>query len=509
MKIKKILIVMMTALLSLGSCQNENDLTVDDGKQTEGIYFSPEEFRLLTEVANKTSKITEEEAMSKALDAMNSISTTFTKSGRTRTVKNSQALTISKNIGTKSSGESFIPDTVAYIFNFDNEEGYIIVAADERVPEKILACVEEGSLGSETDNPGLAIFLERAEDYITESIEKAEAKKDSLAREILYKLIAESPELADEISTKAIKMEDPTIYDLYNIDTSVSYTTTEWSSASLAPLTAVEWNQPAPYNKFTKAKGCNGNAPNTGCVAVATAQILAYWKYPSSIDGYNMNWTEMTRYTSDFNRNNLFNYRWTGSVFSSNTPTDVVDNIARLMERIGDHVDMDYGCSGSSANSDKAVDWLQKIGFSGGEKSNYDFSRVKSSLDSKRIVYGRGYSTRVDEKFLGITYNTYYKGGHAWNYDGYIQKTQKVERTVTVRDWSKGKIISQSTSVEYTYRDLVHVNWGWGGNHNGYYLSGVFDANGDRMPSGTRSSSDYGTDYNYQYKLEIYTNLRR
>ena len=504
MKFNPFLVAFATLLFFFGSCKDEDSPVNEDVPAKEEVSFSPEELSLLTEISNGSPKITEAEAMNKALEIANSFSG-LTKSGKTKTIKNSLALTIPKTDGTKSSGE--VADTVAYVFNFEDEGGFAIVSADIRVPDQILAYTESGELGTYTDNPGLGLFLENAETYIAQSIEKAEAWKDSLTQEILSKLSVE--ELEDML--KAGRGDSSGDRGSYGTET-ITRNIGPWESVSIvAPLLVVEWNQGNGnsdlYNKYTKSKGCNGNAPCVGCVAVATAQIMAYWGYPTSIDGYSMNWTEMTKYTHDYGRRILFYNKWTG--YLSEAPETVKDNVARLMERIGAHVGMSYGCETSGADSDNAINWLKSLGFEGGEKSGYDFYRVKSSLDFRRIVYAEGYSLKVKNKFLGITTSTTYKEGHAWNYDGYVQQKQKMETVVVSK--STGAIARGTQPViSYIYRDLVHVNWGWGGYQNGYYASGVFDATQDPVAfSDTKSSTKEGTTNNFQYLLSTYTNLRR
>jgi hypothetical protein len=59
-----------------------------------------------------------------------------------------------------------------------------------------------------------------------------------------------------------------------------------------------------------------------------------------------------------------------------------------------------------------------------------------------------------------------------------------------------------------------HCNWGWGGNRDGYFLTGVFDSNNptlirdvmfgtlSNIPQETKSSiTEVGTSYYYQYNL--------
>ena len=73
-----------------------------------------------------------------------------------------------------------------------------------------------------------------------------------------------------------------------------------------------------------------------------------------------------------------------------------------------------------------------------------------------------------------------YVDGHAWVVDGYIDQIKNNKRS-----------------------KYVHCNWGWGGNHNGYFLSDVLNAEqdpvyGDTVTSATRSN-------NYRYKLKTAT----
>lgn len=495
-------------------------------EEQKPITYTEEESRVLEEITRKTPKLTEDEAVQKALEAIGSISPSaiLTKGGKTKTIKNSRALTVNSAVTRSGINQQ---DTLAYIFNFDNDEGFAIVAADIRVPEKLLAYTETGNLEQDTDNPGLAVFLGYAENYITKSIELAESRKDSIYQIILHKFREEHPELTEKKTTKGwgdippgaggpplggggggaddswgpLVPEGETPWELpYDVEfVKINY---DWQNVEvIRPLTAVEWGQGEHYNTYTRANGCGGNAPYTGCVAVAVAQIMAHWKYPQEIKPYTFNWNEMVRYTGNFNRNNEFGNKWTASV--ANSPDPVKNDIARLMERIGFNVKMEYRCDGSGADSDDAVGWMQRMGFSGGEHSGYDIERIRKSLLNNCIVYADGCSQRT--KFLGITVK--YEGCHAWNYDGYIKQMKKMEVRHICRDKITGKIIDIKTVTSTEYRSLVHCNWGWDGRRNGYYFSGVFDTNVSSPPliSGTRNSSD---GY-YQYRLNIYTNLKR
>ncbi len=71
-------------------------------------------------------------------------------------------------------------DSLIYVFNFADNRGFAIVAADDRIPTQILAYIDDGSLENEVDNPGLQYALELMQDYVESSIDNFEMTKDSL-----------------------------------------------------------------------------------------------------------------------------------------------------------------------------------------------------------------------------------------------------------------------------------------------------------------------------------------
>ena len=187
-------------------------------------------------------------------------------------------------------------------------------------------------------------------------------------------------------------------------------------------------------------EGCtkydNGKPP-VGCVAVATAQIMAFHRYPSTF-----NWAAMP------NRE--------GS-----------DETARLMADIGRHVDMKYECDGSSANTNKAAQVLRNAyGYrSANWNDEYQANIVFNNLKAGRPVILRG-GRNAGWWIIGI-----YKDGHAWVCDGvhlytdYIcHKWEESDPYVDNHDWA----FNGSTM-------FLHVHWGWGGDYTAYFLAGHFN----------------------------------
>ncbi len=442
--------------------------------------LTPEEVKLLYKMRTADNRISSEE-LTKLTESVIGIldEKTGLKSETGRKVGSMSALVSekSKAVALKSGVDSEIeiPDTLAYVVNFEDSLGFAILAADTRVEQPVLGFVDNGSLMDSTDNPGIAIFLERLEDYMLNSITETEELKDSLLNGILDKLETES-------GTKA------SVAEIRMIGTPVFGKTL----AHITPLLPVEWGQRAPYNNKVGGKCPNNNGgydPHlTGCVATATAQIMVYWKYPAKMDNDSFNWTEIRKYTT---RPNF--YPNAGTISIKKIPANTQNQIAVLFQKIGKGVGMDYGCEGSSAYTKNAVSFLKKLGYKSEGLKDFTPHIVTTSLDEKRPLLAEGCAIKKNHKILGITYNTTYDKCHSWVIDGYLTKELKYRAQIGM------SIYNVVSSASY-----FHHNWGWNGGDNGYYASGIFNTNIDPdFASNTKS----GEPYNYQYKVKVVPNI--
>lgn len=156
-------------------------------------------------------------------------------------------------------------DTLMYIINYGNGEGWKIISADNRTPA-IIAESQIGSFKLETDNPSVRFWL----DCISEDM----------------KIIRQSPnELLnfdeDEIAVNRafwakdnLRGHPPVPYPGGHWEESIS--TEEIIVEQVEHLTP-HWDQNAPYNLY-----CPQNSNDTtlrapaGCVAIAGAEVLYY-----------------------------------------------------------------------------------------------------------------------------------------------------------------------------------------------------------------------------------------
>lgn len=157
-----------------------------------------------------------------------------------------------------------------------------------------------------------------------------------------------------------------------------------------------------------------GNCP-TGCVATAFAQIMAYYKFPErGIGSHCYNHTTYGQLCADFG-NTTYNWQ---------NPTD--ENYRLLSYHVGVAMDMNYcGSSNGSApyswGYEKAMNTYFKYYLNNGSKESY---YIRNEIDHRRPVYA---------ELPGMP-------GHAVVLDGYDTD------------------------------GLFHINFGWGGQYNGYYV---------------------------------------
>jgi hypothetical protein len=430
------------------------------------------------------------------------------KSGTARKIGSITAVRAPQTIALKSAdGEDIaVPDTAAYIFNFADSAGFALISGDTRVDASILGYSENGTLSDTLDNPGLMLFLEGAEEYIAQSIVEAERQKDSLINDILAKLIAD--EGLPETKTTTTTIED--IGD-YRITTST--TRDEWLTLPqrVGPLLPVQWAQGAPFNDLMP--GCSnrndGHAP-AGCIAVATAQIMAYHKSPAgfALPGdrlYSYDWNLLTSYT--FGMGDYYNVSGKTGINTNSTLPRYLEfkkQASRLLQQIGYGESMIYACILGSSFSftwfSYAEAFLKRVGYIVGNAQGYDVNTILTSLQQNQPVFV--YGTRRKISWFGISSDPEWSGGHAWVLDGYLQRRRGVRISGNVTRISTGYVITGIGSTTYEGETLtyIHNNWGWGNNKNGYFIAYCFNTNETQLASDTKSD----TPDDYKYGVGIY-----
>ena len=467
------------------SPNSETEVTAATGTPQEQsadvprVLLSQDEMILLEELSNKTPKISMEHAMDIASNFLGKSSDAPTLSKRGAEVPRCEVLTRSKQIISKSGTTTEDIDTLMYLFNYD--EGYAVVSADIRVPERVLAYSEEGSVSANTDNPGLQLFFDMAQVYVEYNITKAESMRDSL-NELLNDKFQDALGVTLEPTHSLSKAKR----EISRTEVYSNCKETHVKTYLVGPYITTFWHQNYPYNEFVPTKG--GENCHAGCVAVAFAQLMAYWQWP-------------------LRRTDAHDFIWSSIVGPSANDRAVAD----LIKEVGFAIKTEYDTSCSYAYTEDGIKLLQKYGYTTCNPVPYDFFKLKRSLDNERPVIIDGRRQEINNGIVETK-------GHCWLVDGYARATFQYDKNyyyrVVFKDEETG-VISEDIIIQPEHGTFIryyqHFNLGWEnqGSTRGYYMANVFDVTREyRLKTYDKNNLvmsrtyEYGNP-NYKYNVRI------
>ncbi|MEI6774788.1 MAG: C10 family peptidase, partial [bacterium] len=201
------------------------------------------------------------------------------------------------------------------------------------------------------------------------------------------------------------------------------------------PLLTTTWDQVWPYNAFCPS------GTVTGCVATAMGQIMAKHDYPAQGLGfYGYQWGTFPYTGANFG---LTNYNFgimPNTISTMTTPADTA--VARLLYQTAVSCRSMWGASTG-------------VGYSTGEDpmTRAFINYFKYAYSTIRYIQKSSYTSTQWDSILQVELlagrPVYYRGdgslSHAWVLDG----------------------VDAST--------MYHMNWGWGGNYNGYFALSILN----------------------------------
>lgn len=233
----------------------------------------------------------------------------------------------------------------------------------------------------------------------------------------------------------------------------------------ISPIVRTKWDQGHPYNMYCpKDSKANNKLSAVGCVATAMAQAMSVWKWPdattNTIPGYKQsgdNYPTITHKSlpvTQFDWANIKD-RYTGK--EKTTDASAVA-IANLMHYCGKSVKMNYSNAFSGAWTKDVATALVKY---------FDYNKAVKCI--KRCDYTKDdwddiiYRELKEGRAVEYSGNDNSGSGHAFICDGY------------------------DTSGYY------HINWGWSGMSDGYFLLSILDP----QSQGTGGGSANADGFNY------------
>ncbi len=206
-----------------------------------------------------------------------------------------------------------------------------------------------------------------------------------------------------------------------------SVSTEEASWATVAPMITTTWNQSSPYNYYMSSGYV------TGCVATAMAQLMNYWECPASACGEIPAYTSSTGVAYDALAATTFN--WTNMLdsYSGSYTDDEAKAVGLLMEYAGHSVQMTYGTTSGAAASLIPSALSSYFGYD--DEAVCIWRDSYSTADWHDMIYHELSNGRPME------YSAFSEegSGHSFVCDGFQE-------------------------------GYYHINWGWGGSLDGYFL---------------------------------------
>ena len=213
------------------------------------------------------------------------------------------------------------------------------------------------------------------------------------------------------------------------------------NAAPIAPMVTAQWSQNAPYNALLPF--INGKHAHVGCVATAMAQVMHFWKSPARPT------RPISAYTSQslsiyMPQLPIVDFDW-DSMRDTYETTDTLSTeaiaAAQLSLYCAQSVTMNFKASSSSAYSSD-IPFALSYYFGYNPSAKYVRRMNYTSLSWEEMLYNELAAGRP-VLYSGSKANS----GHAFVCDG------------------------------YDGNGMYHINWGWNGNSNGYFLLNVLNPN--------------------------------
>lgn len=337
-----------------------------------------------------------------------------------------------------SMGRSKDSKLLYYAVNYENDEGFAIIAAPKSVAP-VIAVIDDGSFEDpeNLNNTPYQQTLLAISDYINRESE------------------SQSP-------TATILPFEKILYDTLEVD------------KKNGPNASVAWGQAWPENIYTS--NCTA-----GCTPVAVAQVLSFFELPKSMYFNNssnmptsteiLDWADMKKHS----RSTLIKVP---SLLDQNMHALSCvcrnhDQIGKVVRQLGEDMRANYVVDDTGNNNHTSVASTNILPCLKKYLPNKTFTTITSvsSLQSNLLTEN---SVAIIDGTVTKTINGKHSTfGHAWIADG----AWTVGRRIMA--YMKKPFVDSSgwewVVISNTIVELIHYNWGWGGNCNGFFKKDIFD----------------------------------
>lgn len=359
-------------------------------------------------------------------------------------------------------------DTLMYIINYPDGEGWEIVSADMRTPATI-AKSDFGSFSLENTSPALSLWLDDTKATMSQILQSEDCDLNFSEFELESNLSTWESYSSNQINPPINPGDGGEWYSQTTVHVIIDSTVTHL---------VAKWDQKSPYNEYCpyKTDGSGGRAP-AGCVAIAGSQILYFLHekigVPSQIVSAGYCYGDINNYSRGFSIPS--SAIWSDMSKEYNVSGATAE--ALLIGHVGDMVNMHYRNNYSwSLPGNIKDDLLPAYGISC-ERDDYDEDIVKQSLLSGFPVI-----VSASDMLVPIDFDI-----HCFVIDGYqLTHNEYVTHHYWVPDDPRMDFDPNHPSYDtysYSTKDItsVQINWGWWTQWYGEHLlnDGWYSLTGD------------------------------
>lgn len=309
-----------------------------------------------------------------------------------------------------------------YIFNVKDGDGFVIVSGDDRVCP-VLAYSTESRWAPEllppAANEWLAGYSHAIQWAQKQQIDNAEMRQ----------------QWADILAGTSTKDDE-----------------------RVPPLVTTNWSQGKYYNALCPPapEHLSDDHVTVGCVAVAMAQVMKHWNYPTHGKGtFSYSWENHKFWnygtlTADF-ENTYYDWQNMPNALSASSSEEEVTAVATLMYHCGISVQMDYNCTNTGAS-----DACTMLAFL--SDTNMCYTEFSYSAENALYTFW-GYKESIKGLFKDDFTDS------AWC--AMLNNELRHNRPLIYRGEGSGGHCFVLDGLGAL--GLYHFNWGWGGGANGYY----------------------------------------
>lgn len=382
-------------------------------------------------------------------------------------------------------------DNNFYIVNFEDDKGRLssaVLGASENLPP-VLAIMNGGDLSSaDFQKAWQKMQNETTANPLSASL-VTDVEENTAPLENIISFLSLPPATPGDkpILTPGTGDDDGDNDDGDTITPKYYYTEVEtlsydWvAKEGVGPLLYSHFNQVAPFNNDYDVIPNSTRKYYAGCGIVALAQILSFNKIeknvgPSVISGKTINWRVIETAINKQDSAYKHSYR---NIKTINVCTETEnEELAKLHRAIFDSVEATTTPDGTYLSWLQAKYFLENRGCKNVTRTYYRDDLVVDMLVNKGLpIYTQGWCTECDD-------------GHAWVIDG-RRRFERYANNLYI-EYCDGEELSRYSISEPTGEEdiLIHCNWGYEGDRDGYFHSGIFDSHNAICTRSTSCDSD-------------------